>query len=142
VNKIYNATDFQRAVARSRDRQAQSRRVVMSDRDERIAAIMARLDVEAAMAREGLRDIDHGVIGANGEPTGELYQPRKDATHWAGEVIIRHFSDSTPARARAILGRWKKEGLLVEQTFWERPAARIAAAAHHQWKEVLRSGRA
>ncbi len=64
-----------------------------------------------------LRDIDHGVVGADGEPTGELYQPRKDATHWAGEVIIRHFPDCTPARARAILGRWKKESLLVEETF-------------------------
>ena len=64
-----------------------------------------------------LRDIDHGVIGADGEPTGELYQPRKDATHWAGDVIIRHVPDCTPARARAILGRWKKEGLLVEETF-------------------------
>lgn len=63
-----------------------------------------------------LRDIDQGVI-VDGEPTGELYRPRSDAHHWAGEIIIRHMPTCTKARAKSILASWRREGVLIEAAF-------------------------
>jgi hypothetical protein len=59
-----------------------------------------------------LRDIDAGVLGTDGKPTGELYQPGKNSRSWAGEVILKHVPDCAEQRVKAILARWKKEGLL------------------------------
>jgi hypothetical protein len=59
-----------------------------------------------------LRDIDAGVIGDDGVPTGELYQPGSNSKSWAGNVVLKHIVGCPQARVRAILGRWKKEGLL------------------------------
>ena len=64
-----------------------------------------------------LRDIDIGVTGPNGAPTGALFQSHKSGEHWAGDIIIKHIPDCPPERAKSILARWKKERLLQTAQF-------------------------
>jgi hypothetical protein len=64
-----------------------------------------------------LAEIDIGVVGEDGQPTGDLFQPRQDASHWAGEVIMRHVPGCLSARATAILATWKQSRLVVETEF-------------------------
>jgi hypothetical protein len=57
-----------------------------------------------------LRDIDAGV--ASDSEQAELYQPGANSRNWAGNVILKHVANCPKGRVKAILARWKKEGLL------------------------------
>jgi hypothetical protein len=59
-----------------------------------------------------LREIDRGVVGGSGEPNGALFQPGQNSAHWAGNVIIKYVPECSTRRAKSILARWKKEGML------------------------------
>lgn len=65
-------------------------------------------DISVSTIHAILRDIDAGVIGTN----GELFQPGMNSRSWAGNIILKRVADCSRARAKAILARWKKEGLL------------------------------
>lgn len=67
-----------------------------------------------------LREIDRGVLDDAGTPTGDLYQPRQNAAHWAGDVIIRFVPGCSAERAKRILAVWKRERLLVVTPFKDR----------------------
>ena len=64
-----------------------------------------------------LRDIDNGVIGPDGEPTDQLFQPTQNAKHWAGDVIIKHIPGCSRGRAKSMLAAWKREDLLKTVSF-------------------------
>lgn len=67
-------------------------------------------DVTVEVANTILDEIEIGVRGDDGEPTGDPYGERK-STRWAG-AVIQQFLQCDERKAKKILDIWKKNGVI------------------------------